>query len=49
MFKDAFASMSATSTGDEADETGVSIGRPPANGLPSLAVWQATQSPRRAT
>ncbi len=28
MFKDAFASMSATSTSDEPDETGVSIGRP---------------------
>lgn len=28
MFKDAFASMSATSTGDEPDQTGLSIGRP---------------------
>src|SRR5690606_42129846 len=27
---------------------GVSMGRPPANGLPPLAVWQATQSPARA-
>ncbi|MCY1175448.1 hypothetical protein D9M73_156880 [compost metagenome] len=27
---------------------GVSIGNPPAKGLPSLAVWQATQSPARA-
>ncbi|MNJ67204.1 hypothetical protein D3C77_633560 [compost metagenome] len=27
---------------------GVSIGSPPANGLPPSAVWQATQSPARA-
>src|SRR3979490_125980 len=27
---------------------GVAMGRPPAKGVPPLAVWQATQSPARA-